>query len=151
MSSIYIYLFNVHTKVWPVNNRTYSSNRNIIRHSSQPCLTVHLPLAVNAVSLYSSPSSDFSGRNRFYGLSHSSIWHGPQTVEHGSPYLLQEQRSVLQAVEQLQYMIFNRLSGAAFIVDITGTSRLSCRFHAQFLGSIPSSFPAQTKTWNEVW
>ena len=59
------------------------------------------------------------------GLSHSSICHGPQTVEHGSPYLLQEQRSVLQAVEQLQCMIFNRLSGAAFIVDITGTSRLS--------------------------
>ena len=66
------------------------------------------------------------------GLSHSSIWHGPQTVVHGSPHLLQEQRSVLQAVEQLQCMIFIRLSGAASIVDISETSRLSCRIHPQF-------------------
>ena len=53
-------------------------------------------------------------------------------VVHGSPYLLQEQRSVLQAVEQLKCMIFIRLSGAASIVDISETSRLSCRIHPQF-------------------
>ena len=46
---------------------------------------------------------------------------------------LQEQGSVLQAMEQLQCMIFDRLSGAAFIVDISGTSLLSCRIHPQFL------------------
>ena len=67
-----------------------------------------------------------------YGLSHSSIWHGPQTVVHGSPYLLQEQRSVLQAVEQLLCMILIRLSGAASIFDISETSRLSCKIHPQF-------------------
>ena len=56
------------------------------------------------------PSSNSSGRNLLCRLSQFWSWHGPHAAVHGSPYLLQEQRNVLQALEQLQWMIFKRLS-----------------------------------------
>ena len=84
---------------------------------------IWLRLSCNGtVSLHSSSSSNTSWRILLCGLSHSSssTYIGP------SPCLPEDQRSVVQTVEQLQGVIFNRLSGAAFI---SGTNRFSCRFH----------------------
>ena len=63
-----------------------------------------------------------------YGLLHSSSWHCPQTVRQGSPYRLQLQRSVVQAVVQLQCIIFGWISRAAFISDIIGISEFFFQF-----------------------
>ena len=90
-----------------------------------------------------------SGRNVLCGLSHSWSWHGPQTVVRGSAYCLHEQQSVLQAVEQLQWMTFKRLSGATIIVDISGINLLSWRCHPQFRASIPSSVQANLCTFHQ--
>lgn len=101
------------------------------------------------------PSSNSSGRNLLCGLSQFWSWHGPHAAVHGSPYLLQEQRNVLQALEQLQWMIFKRLSGAAVICDIIGISWSFCMLHPQFTASMSSCFPVQVmscamRQWNLV-
>ena len=84
---------------------------------------IWLRLSCNGtVSIHSSSSSNTSWIILLCGLSHSSssTYIGP------SPCLPEDQRSVVQTVEQLQCVIFKRLSGAAYI---SGMNRLSCRFH----------------------
>ena len=47
-------------------------------------------------------TADTSRKNLLCGLSRFVTWHGPQAEVHGSPFLLQEHRSVLQELKQLQ-------------------------------------------------
>ena len=81
------------------------------------------------------------------GLSHVSSWQDPQAAVHGSSYALQLHRFVLQDFEQLQWIILRRVSGAAFMTDITGTNWLASSFQPHFSKSISHSLPIQTMIW----
>ena len=93
------------------------------------------------------PVSSWSKGKMLFGFSHNSSWHWPQAEVQDNPYFLQVQHWAVQAIVQLQCTTINKVSGAGFIVIITGINWLFSIFQPQLVASRLLSSPSHIIIW----